>query len=148
MDYYKITIRIKKMLISGEDKYGNIINGELTKDDCKLSWYPNQLYTNLLWTLPLSKIMAEEEINDFIEIGKNYFYEQQNEYIKNNPKYFNKYNFYTAPFKGIRKFIDYKFVFKITSENLRTYSLKTCAELLTAEQLIDFYGDTLKEKLI
>ena len=116
---YADIINSVEEILDSEVKVENII---LITQDVEESWFriEDEL---LLWILPLTKDLSDEQINNFLQVMQTKTIESENRYLKRNDQVYQKDN-YNRLRKNLRRFIgtmskeQLGFV-KIASKNMR-----------------------------
>ena len=116
---YAEIINSVEEILDSEVKVENII---LITQDVEESWFrlEDEL---LLWILPLTKDLSDEQINNFLQVMQTKTIESENRYLKRNDQVYQKDN-YNRLRKNLRRFIgtmskeQLGFV-KIASKNMR-----------------------------
>ena len=116
---YADIINSVEEILDSEVKVENIT---LITQDIEESWFrlEDEL---LLWILPLTKDLSDEQINNFLQVMQTKTIESENKYLKRNDQVYQKHN-YNRLRKNLRRFIgtmskeQLGFV-KIASKNMR-----------------------------
>tara|TARA_B100001245_G_scaffold206389_1_gene168384 strand:- start:58 stop:894 length:837 start_codon:yes stop_codon:yes gene_type:complete len=116
---YAEIINSVEEILDSEVKVENIT---LITQDVEESWFrlEDEL---LLWILPLTKDLSDEQINNFLQVMQTKTIESENRYLKRNDQVYQKHN-YNRLRKNLRRFIgtmskeQLGFV-KIASKNMR-----------------------------
>ena len=106
-------------LLDSEVEVKNIV---LITQDVEESWFrlEDEL---LLWIIPLTKDLTDEQINNFLQVMQTKIIESENKYLKRNDQVYQKDN-YNRLRKNLRRFIgrmskDQLDLVKIASKNMR-----------------------------
>ena len=97
---YAEIINSVEEILDSEVKVENII---LITQDVEESWFriEDEL---LLWILPLTKDLSDEQINNFLQVMQTKIIESENRYLKRNDQVYQKHN-YNRLRKNLRRFI-------------------------------------------
>ena len=116
---YADIINSVEEILDSEVKVENIT---LITQDVEESWFrlEDEL---LLWILPLTKDLSDEQINNFLQVMQTKTIESENKYLKRNDQVYQKHN-YNRLRKNLRRFIgtmskEQLDLVKIASKNMR-----------------------------
>ena len=116
---YAEIINSVEEILDSEVKVENIT---LITQDVEESWFrlEDEL---LLWILPLTKDLSDEQINNFLQVMQTKTIESENRYLKRNDQVYQKHN-YNRLRKNLRRFIgtmskEQLDLVKIASKNMR-----------------------------
>ena len=140
---YADIINSVEEILDSEVKVENIT---LITQDVEESWFrlEDEL---LLWILPLTKDLSDEQINNFLQVMQTKTIESENKYLKRNDQVYQKHN-YNRLRKNLRRFIgtmskEQLDLVKIASKSMRRVDTKW---VQNRKKLVANLGSILQRK--